>query len=254
MTRRENLRDQYEDALFALLMDDLAWQEGERLLELNERLKNDPDTDVPEEVMARCRKVINREFTKKTALKAGRVSWNVFKRAAVAACMTVLLFSVAFAASETVRINTLNFVIEVFDRYTDYSFRPAPEPAPEEPDNAKFSGFEVGWVPEGFAMTEQNHNPYRVWQYFEGPHNVILEVSLESFSENAVIGVNTEDAVVEEITVNGKPVSLITKENFQAVMSFPERRQMLFVVFYPQDITSEKEQFLKVLENIALCE
>ena len=51
MTRRENLRDQYEDALFALLMDDLAWQEGERLLELNERLKNDPDADVPEEVM-----------------------------------------------------------------------------------------------------------------------------------------------------------------------------------------------------------
>ena len=48
MTRRENLRDQYEDALFALLMDDLAWQEGERLLELNERLKNDPDADVPD--------------------------------------------------------------------------------------------------------------------------------------------------------------------------------------------------------------
>ena len=28
MTNREKLQDQYEDALFALLMDDLAWREG----------------------------------------------------------------------------------------------------------------------------------------------------------------------------------------------------------------------------------
>ena len=37
MTNREKLQDQYEDALFALLMDDLAWREGVRLLEENER-------------------------------------------------------------------------------------------------------------------------------------------------------------------------------------------------------------------------
>ena len=30
MTRREQLQDQFEDARFALLMDNLAWQEGER--------------------------------------------------------------------------------------------------------------------------------------------------------------------------------------------------------------------------------
>ena len=46
MTNREKLQDQYEDALFALLMDDLAWREGVRLLEENERLKNDPDAKI----------------------------------------------------------------------------------------------------------------------------------------------------------------------------------------------------------------
>ncbi len=39
MTQREQLRDNYEDALFALLMDEFAEREGERLLEKNERLK-----------------------------------------------------------------------------------------------------------------------------------------------------------------------------------------------------------------------
>jgi hypothetical protein len=252
MTRRENLRDQYEDALFALLMDDLAWQEGERLLELNERLKNDPDADVPEEVMARCRKVINREFTKKTALKAGRVSWNVFKRAAVAACMTVLLFSVAFAASETVRINTLNLVIEVFDRYTDYSFRPAPEPAPEESDNVKFSGFEVGWVPEGLTMTEQKTMSGYMSTIYEGSHGEYLSIRLYSLGEAGVMGINTEDAVVEDITINEWNASLITTDHFQVIIPFPERKQFLCASFFTEETPPEKEELLRIIEGISL--
>ena len=91
MTNREKLQDQYEDALFALLMDDLAWREGVRLLEENERLKNDPDAKIREEVIIRCRRTINREFAKKNAAKVCRVSWNVFKRISVAACVAVSL-------------------------------------------------------------------------------------------------------------------------------------------------------------------
>ena len=57
MTRREQLQEQYEDALFALLMDELARSEGEKLLEENERLKQEPDADIPDDVMKRCCKV-----------------------------------------------------------------------------------------------------------------------------------------------------------------------------------------------------
>ena len=39
MANRNKLRENYEDALFALLMDDLAQQEGERLIRENETLK-----------------------------------------------------------------------------------------------------------------------------------------------------------------------------------------------------------------------
>ena len=40
MTKREQLREEYEDALFALMMDEFAVAEGEKALEENERLKN----------------------------------------------------------------------------------------------------------------------------------------------------------------------------------------------------------------------
>lgn len=250
MTRRENLQEQYEDALFALLMDDLAWQEGERLLEENERLKNDPDAEVPEEVMARCRKVINREFAKRRASKVGRTSWNIFKRIAVAACVTVLLFTFAFAASETVRINTLNLMIEVFDRYTDYSF--AQPPTNENAD--RFSGFTVGWLPEGMALTEESNKPnlFSTWAIYEGPDGKYLNISLDTLGEAGVMGVNTENAVVEDITVNGWKASLITTDHFRVAIPFPEKTQIFSVSYFTEETPPEKEEFLRIIEGISL--
>lgn len=54
MDHREKLRDRYEDALFALLMDEIAEKEGALAREENEQLKNDPTAAVPEDVDRRC--------------------------------------------------------------------------------------------------------------------------------------------------------------------------------------------------------
>ena len=53
MTRREKLQEQYEDALFALLMDDLAVEEGKKAYEENERLKADSSFEVPSKALCR---------------------------------------------------------------------------------------------------------------------------------------------------------------------------------------------------------
>lgn len=44
MTRHERLLENYEDAYFALLMEDVAQVEGSRLDQLNMELQNDPHT------------------------------------------------------------------------------------------------------------------------------------------------------------------------------------------------------------------
>ncbi len=248
MTRREQLQDQFEDARFALLMDNLAWQEGERLLEENERLKHDPSADVPAEVTERCLKVINREFAKRNARKAGRISWNVFKRLVIAACVSMLLFSVAFAASETVRVNTLNLLIDVCDRYTDYRFGGDTD----EADTTGFSGYEVEWLPEGMTLTEQNTNPGSVRTVYEGPQGEYLSIRLYTIGKAGVMSVNTEDAVVEDITVNGWDASLITTDHIQVVIPFPERTQFLSVSFFTGEGLPEKEALLRIVEGISL--
>jgi len=248
MTRREQLRDQYEDALFALLMDDLVWQEGERLLEENERLKNDPEGDVPEEAMLRCRRVIDREFNKRSAARVCRVTWKVVKRLAAAACIAVLLFTAAFAVSDTVRINTLNLMIEVYDRYTDYRF----VPEPEQPDTARYTGFEVGWLPEGFALVDERSNQFGTSASYKNFHGETLAIDLYNVGKSGTVSIDTEDAEVENITINGREAAFNTKDYYQIVMPIPEKQQILCASYLSETELPPKEEFIKIVESITL--
>ena len=92
MTRREKLQENFEDALFALLMEEVAEQEGQRLLEENEKLKRDPESTVPPEVDRRCLKTIRRAFAKTQRRAAGHTAYRVFRQAAMVAVVGMLLF------------------------------------------------------------------------------------------------------------------------------------------------------------------
>ena len=50
MTHREELWENYEDALMALLMDMVAEEEGKQLLQELEQMKSDPRYAVPKEI------------------------------------------------------------------------------------------------------------------------------------------------------------------------------------------------------------
>jgi len=62
MKSKEQLWEDYEDALFALLMDKVAEDEGVRLYEENERLRRDPAAEVPPEFDRKSREAIIRAF------------------------------------------------------------------------------------------------------------------------------------------------------------------------------------------------
>ena len=100
MNRQEELQDRYEDALFALLMDKIATAEGEEALEEIERLKNDPDAAIPEDVDRRCLQTIQRHFAKQKVYAAGRFTIKAVKYAIMAAGIAGLMFTAAFAVSE----------------------------------------------------------------------------------------------------------------------------------------------------------
>lgn len=62
MSRYEHLLEDFEDAYFALLMDKVAKQEGERLEQLNQELIADPNFELPETTDQKCLRTIERCF------------------------------------------------------------------------------------------------------------------------------------------------------------------------------------------------
>jgi len=261
MTRQQQIRTQYEDALFTLLISEAAEAEGEQLLAEAERLNQDPAAEVPEAVSERCRRVIKREFSRRERIKFRRVLARGFRAALIAACVASLLFTVAFAVSEEVRIYVVNLFIEVHERFTGYRFESDldPEIPPECPS------FEVDWVPEGFVLVEQSPPEVTGLQdvVYEGPQGENLEIAIDALGENGTISFDTEDSTSEDIMLNGRAGTLYTKSYIEAgwptyvlpgrymlIMPIPEKRWILSVTLETDFAPGDKEAVLQVAENL----
>ena len=245
MTRREQLREQYEDALFALIMDEVSEIEGQKALEENEALKNDPDAAVPDMTMKRCRRVIDREFAKRNARTAGRISIRVLNKVAMVALLGAFLFTGAFAASETFRVSTLNLVLETFEDHTNIDFTSSP--IPESTDSGHMSNLEIGWIPEGFELTSDEKWTHAQSLIYSDLNGNTLYIDLTFVGENGKMGIDTEDAAIEHTTIHGYDVMLVTKDYLQAVMAMPDHQQILCVA---SEGTITMEEIIKVMENI----
>lgn len=133
MTRHERLLENYEDAYFALLMEDVAQMEGARLDQLNMELQNDPHAAVPEGLTKRCLKTINAHFSNMRRSSSLRIVKKAINLAAVLIAISTLLFTSAFAISDEFRTATLNLVITANEKYTQLKMKQ--EDPPQESGN-----------------------------------------------------------------------------------------------------------------------
>lgn len=203
MTRREELQEAYEDAMFALLMDYVAESEGKKALEENRALQEDPDAEVPQEVRRACLKEIRRAFRKKSARSVGRITMKVINKVAIVALVGTLLFSTAFAVSPEFRAGTLNMLIDTFN--DGVSFHISSTSASEWTD---LDDLHPAFVPEGFEMIEEDTFAGDFWVYYENNQGDRLEIDV---SRNGSF--DTEGAKIEPIQVCGIPAYLIDQTN-----------------------------------------
>ena len=247
MTRREQLREQYEDALFALIMDEVSEIEGQKALEENEAQKNDPDAAVPDITMKRCRRVIDREFAKRNARTAGRISIRVLNKVAMVALLGAFLFTGAFAASETFRVNTLNLVLETFEDSTHFRFE-AENDLRSDQSNEELK-LTVGWVPDGFVLEEQGSDNNMIWYTYHGLGSDMLHIDLTNVTPGYSTALDTEDALVENIQIDGYEVMITTKEGYiQAAISLNSNTQLLYILGYGEHF--DQDTILKIVKNI----
>ena len=238
MGKQERLQEQYEDALFALIMNKIATAEGEWAIEEIERLKNDPAAAVPEELDKRCMQMIRRHFAKQQVYTAGRFTVRALKRVVVAAGIAALMFTGAFAASETVRINTMNLIVEVFEDNTDFRF--VSRPADLVPQ------ISVGWVPDGYVLEEQGQDNESVWYQYRKSENESLYVDCTTTS-GAGVGVDTENAEVKYVDIGDTQAMLIIKGN-EYQLAWATRNNEAFIQIV--GIRISREDLIHVAEEL----
>lgn len=207
MTRREMLVEQYEDALFALLMDEVAEAEGQKALEENQRLRESGELVVPDGVRQRCQKVIAHKTAVRDFKRIRGGFTKVVTKVAIVVLVAMLLFTTAFAVSEDFRVKTLNLVLEVFEDHTEITL---------EPDESIASSVDsvvpqltAGWLPEGFALVEEGGNSVRVWKNYLKEDT---ETRISIFAcdlRSGGMNFDTEEVELLPIQINGSDAFLI---------------------------------------------
>ena len=243
MTRREMLTERYEEALFALLLDEVAEAEGRKIVEEQAQLQ----PLITPEARERCRKVIahqtRQQETKRVTMRAGRIVAKV----AVIALVMVLMLATAFATNEQFRINTLNLIIETFEDRTKFSvtdFIYAGEK--EEPTPPTM---EINWVPEGFTLQDEGSSGVSAWQQFENESGALLSCLVIDLTTGGM-SFDTETAPMQSIELNGEEAYLIDEgTSAQVIWQWSEDPSWLV---YVATIDMDADTALKVAENMVV--
>lgn len=202
-SKQERLRERYEDALFAIMMEELASSLGQEALEENERLKNDPAAAVPEQIEKKCMQTIRGHYRKAAVKKAGRVTLGALGKTAMVFGLASAMFFSAFALSEDVRIGTMNLIVETFGESTDFHFAAAPSNSVPQ--------IKAGWVPDGFELDSEGSDEMSSWFVYKKPDGSYIR-GRYSIGEGQLLSVDTENAVIEDIHIHNIEAMLIIKE------------------------------------------
>lgn len=247
MTRHEQLVENFEDAYFALLMEEVAQKEGERLEQLNQELLDDPAAMIPEELDRRCLKTIDRHFAGQRRKGALRTTRKILNYVAVVMATTMLLLITALAVSEDARIMTANLLITVNERYTEFrrtSETADSEKTPGSADGAYLDIINIGWLPEGFVQT---HGDHKVWAGFQSDDGFWINISCTS--GDGVLQVDTEDAdSVDDIEINGNSGLCVVKDGRTQITLLNEEHNCYIEVATSKGISTETTK--KIVENI----
>ena len=214
MNRREKLIDNYEDALFAVLMDKVAEEEGAKLREENQRLQNNPEGVVPEHVDAVARQTIRKAFAGQNRRSAVHVARRVVNAVAMIVLICSALFVTACAAFPEVRVKTLNLLIQSSDvasRLMLMNENEVSNSVTKDVDTIIMCGYSLP-VLDGFSVLEQHEDKHGGWIKFKNDErDASIRISIIKTGSEYV---DTEDAdSIEEIHIHDQSGMLIQKSN-----------------------------------------
>lgn len=216
MTNRERLEENYEDALFAMWMNDFAQRRGEQFLEENERLQNDPEAAVPEKLQRKNLNLIYRELRRNSQHFAFKRIGKAALHFAAAVAIMAALFGAAYALSPEFRAGTLNVLMQLDEKAASFQLVEDESAAPEMP--ALMPNVTVGWVPEGYSQDPPVHDYLQTTIDCPNADGDLIRVRVQTEAQtNYMFDIEDTDSCTE-ITIQGVPALLVEKDGVLRIM------------------------------------
>lgn len=228
MTRHEQLVENYENALFELLMEDIIEYEGEKIEKECEQLRNAPEFSIPPEMDRRCLKTIARACQKKRYRQLGEKAYKALSTAAVIVLVVLVLFTSAYAAFPPVRTGVLNLLIEMSDFATTMRLEDNTSTDLMNEGEKSLGDYTYSGIPNEFTLMSSNETSVSSMNYYENSFGAYICISILQ-GLNSLHNVNTENAAsVSEITVAGYSGLLIVREDV-TILSLADSYTGMFI-------------------------
>ena len=207
------LQEDYENALFRLLMADYTRAEGEALHHENEELRADPNNRPTPVEIWKFQRAVSKAFRNRAAKSAIKSTFYALNRAAAFVVLLFGLFLLSTVAVQAVRVNVLNFLISFEREYTSIQIGGA--------DSNSIIGGNVyvtwtdayvpTYIPDGFRITRlNNEQDYRYINYSHDDGRTVYYYELSAMYES---NIDTEDADrIENVSIHGLDALFVEKD------------------------------------------
>lgn len=213
MDNRGRLLQTFEEEYFKIMIHEMIEEEGEQLLEENQRLKDDGSLVIPDTLRQKCLSEINRSSNVERKTAWGRNIRKGFVRVAVALFICMSFLTISFATSQTFRTATLHLLISMFGDHTEISYHQGASDSTNPASH--LSDIKFGWIPDGFTLTQQYSDP-PAYRFEHGDTGRITVEVLQDIDDP--ISVDTEHAAQYPIQIQGYDTLYYQKDSVETGM------------------------------------
>ena len=117
--------------------------------------------------------------------------------------------------------------------------------------DSKFKPALPNYIPKGFKEIDKVESPIGLFIVYENDEYLQIRYSCDEISNNSII-LDTEDAQVEDININGFDVKYIVKDNIQQLLWNDNTSSYLIDMESKSSdmINNDKEELIKIAESI----
>ena len=236
----DKFNDEFEDAMFRLMLEKVAYTEGEKL-------KNDPSSDIPKDVQDRCLKQIRKEIKRRDRRNTNTSTRKVLRFIPIAVVTAMFLGLFAYAAFPNVRTTIKNILLEKNPEYISWRL--------DDTNSVDFDEHSIQMsflidLPDEFQLVDYKNDgkqEYAIYQSIDNP-DLIIRVGL-SFGEVGVYTSNLEDTdYYEEFKINGNDAVMTYKDETIFITWWQAEPSCIISFHMTGNNITEAKQIVKSIE------